>query len=265
MVTLALGLARHEQSWSRLVLLQYRGLRVRGRVARVLRVAVCVPAQLHLLSLRVRTEFGRLGRHRHVERGLLSISLLLGDYLVELLVQGLQDLLRQLPAHFLDLDLVGSELELFFLQLAIEAIKLVLERLHLILLLHQLGLQSLFLDRFILLGLVKTLLQPLKVCLRVKRPIWVHVSLLRVGMHLLSSLLLLLFDKESHFTALVLKHDQLLVLVLHCFLILTLLELQLSELFFGNTKLLAQFTDLLIIVTMALKLVQCSLLLPLHF
>ena len=81
-----------------------------------------------------------------------------------------------------------------------------------------------------------------------------HISLFRVGMDFLSSLLLFVFDQKSHFATLVLERYELLVLCFHCFFIFTLFELQLPERFFGNAQFLPQFAYLLVIVTMSLQL-----------
>ena len=69
-----------------------------------------------------------------------SLPLLLSDHLVKLLIEGLKYFCRQLSAHLLYFDLIGPELELFILQLAVEAVKLVLQRFDLVLLFRQLRL-----------------------------------------------------------------------------------------------------------------------------
>ena len=54
------------------------------------------------------------------------------------------------------------------------------------------------------------------------------------------------------------------MLSFHRFLVLTLLELQLTKLLLRNSELMAEFPNLLIVITVLVELDQCLLLLLLH-
>ena len=64
----------------------------------------------------------------------------------------------------------------------------------------------------------------------------------------LGAFLLFVFNECNHLAAAVFQHDELLVLVLHVFLLLAVPELELTKLFLLLAQLFVEFCDLLVVV-----------------
>ena len=91
-----------------------------------------------------------------------------------------------------------------------------------------------------------------------------HESLLGVRLDLSRPFSFLFLDEQAHLTAFVFKHNKLLVLGFHGLFVVSLLELQLAELFFGDSELVAQLSNLLIVIAVLVQLDERLLLLLLH-
>lgn len=165
------------------------------------------------------------------------------------LVKGFEDFGGELSPHLLYLVLIGTVLVLLVLQIIVEPLKFGLKRLHLAFLVVELGLKFLLFSRLVKLGLPELLLESLQISLGVKGSIRVHICLLRVSLHLTSLLLLLFFDQKSHLPAFILQNHQLLMLSFHGLFVFPLLELKLSELFLCSSELVAQLSNLLVVVS----------------
>ena len=136
--------------------------------------------------------------------------------------------------------------------------------LDLIFLVGKLGFQPFLFADLVDLRLAQLLLQALQVSPRVQGAVRVHESLLGVRLNLSRPLSLLLLDKQAHLAALVFKHNKLLVLGFHGLFVVSLLELQLAELFFGDSELVAQLANLLVVIAVLVQLDERLLLLLLH-
>lgn len=95
--------------------------------------------------------------------------------------------------------------------------------------------------------------------------VFLSVLLLLGLLHLRLCPLLLFLDLLAHLTAFLFKHDKLLMLGLHAFLVLSLLKLQLAKMLLGDTQLFVQLCDLDIVLTLFVKGCQGLLLLSLDF
>ena len=80
-----------------------------------------------------------------------------------------------------------------------------------------------------------------------------HECLFGISLDLSGTLTFFLFYEHAHFATFVFEDYKLLVLGLHGFLIVALFKLQLAELLFGHSELVAQLANLLIVVTMFVK------------
>ena len=130
-----------------------------------------------------------------------------------------------MATHFFDFDFVGAELHFLFFKLVVKAVELRLQSFYLGFLLLQLQFKALLLEHFVLFGFVELFLESFEISLGVQSAVGVHVGFLVVRMDFLRALLLLLFDEQAHLATLVFQNNQLLVLHLHGFFVVTLFKL----------------------------------------